>query len=356
MARFTSIKKEGSVIIMQTSEKEQPFKFNCAERKLYSYTGREVSRVNPILRHCAKTGNSGAALLIEALLAYMDHHIYDHMYRIEMFIPYLDLINVSDIYQLPNTLPKGYIKWVKANNIGINDKTLESFLIEQKAKKMPKAVAEVFNLIRERYGNNHYYVKNFLKMQDEDKEIFCKIFKTSMKSFSWNFTRDMDYFMQNILYASPHDYSCFPPEWKEYVDTNRDFAYNTTTIREMRDKSRNEKILFWENKFSAIETLSNGTYTIIVPKTMEEFTNEGKQQNNCVGSYYHSDMAENRQIIYFIRKTSNPNKSYITNRYDVCGRETIESRMINNTANMDVSARQLIVKIDKMITDILETL
>lgn len=356
MARFTSIIKEGSIIIMQTDEKEQPFKFDCAERKLYSFTGRQVSTVNPILRNCAKNSNHGASMLIDALLDYMNNHYYESMRKMEMFIPYLDIINTCDICQVPDTLPKGYIKWVKENNAGINNATLNQFFTEQTIKKMPKVIVEIYNIMQEKYGNYRYILNNFLKMKDEDREIFCKIFKTSMKSFSWNFQRDMESFMNNILNASSDRYSHFPTEWKELVDTNRDFAHNETIIREIKDKIKNEKILSWENKFSTIETLSNDTYTIIVPKTMEEFTDEGRQQNNCVGYYYHNEMAENRQIIYFIRRKSNPNKSYITNRYSVYDKETVETRMINNTTNTDIIVRDLITRIDKIITDILETL
>lgn len=356
MARFTSIIKEGSIIIMQTDEKEQPFKFDCAERKLYSFTGRQVSTVNPILRNCAKNSNHGVSMLINALLDYMNSHYYESMRKMEMFIPYLDIINTCDICQVPDTLPKGYIKWVKENNAGINKTTLEQFLVEQEIKKMPKAIAEIYNIIAEEYGGGHYVLNSFLRMKHEDKEIFCKIFKTSMKSFNWNFSKDMENFIRYILDASSSRYSEFPVEWKDYIDTNRNFAYNKAIIQEIKNKIRNEKILSWESKFSAIETLSNDTYTIIVPKTMEEFTDEGKQQHNCVGYYYHNAMAENTQIIYFIRKTSNLNKSYITNRYSIRATGTVETRMINNITNTDTISLDLITRIDKMITDILETL
>lgn len=356
MANFTSITKEGSIIIMQTDEREQPFKFDCAERKLYSFTGRQVSTVNPILRNCAKNSNYGVSMLVDALLAYMNNNDYDFMRKMEMFIPYLDIIDTSNIYQVPNTLPKGYVKWVKENNCGINNTTLNQFFAEQTAKKMPKAIVEIYNIIKERYSSDSRTLNNFLRMKDEDREIFCKIFKTSMKSFCWNFARDMENFLSHIINASSGHYGIFPIEWKEYIDTNRDFAHNEATIRKIKDRVKNEKILSWESKFSAIETLSDDMYTIIVPKTMEEFTDEGRQQNNCVGSYYHDSMAENTQIIYFIRRKSNPNKSYITSRYSVGAKETIETRMVNNAVNTDIIAQGLIAKIDEMITDILKTL
>lgn len=356
MAHFTSITKEGSIIIMQTDEREQPFKFDCAERKLYSFTGREVSTVNPILRNCARNSNHGVSMLIDALLAYMNNGDYRFMNKIEMFIPYLDIIDTSDPYHIPDTLPKGYIKWVKENNVGINDTTLNQFHIHQATKKMPKTVKEVYEIMRQRYPEDNRHIKLFLRLEDNEREIFCKVFKTSMKSFSWSFAVDMETFLYNIINASSSPYSHFPEDWKKYVDTNRDFSHNSTTIQGMKNKIRNEKILCWESKFSAIESLSNDDFLIIVPKKMEEFTDEGRQQNNCVGSYYHNAMAENTQIIYFIRRKSNPNKSYITNRYGVSSRETVETRMINNATNTDVLAHDLIKRIDTMIAEILRTL
>lgn len=358
MAYFTSITKEGSIIVMQTDEREKPFKFNCAERKLYSFTGRQVSTINPILRQCEKNSNCGVSLLIDALYECVRNHNYSPMSKMEMFIPYLDIIDAYSINEVPDTLPKGYIKWVKENNVNINNTTFNQFLLDKKMEKMPKTIAEVYNIIKEGIDNHFigsYVLDRFLNLKEEDRKIFCKIFKTSMKTFNWNFAISMENFIYHIA-SSYNGYGSFPAEWREYVDTNRSFAHNETIIREIKDKIKSEKILSWENKFSAIETLSNDTYTIIVPKTMEEFTDEGKQQNNCIGNYYHDDMARNTQIIYFIRRKSNPNKSYLTNRYAVYSRETVETRKINNTVNMDIASRNLIIEIDKMITDILKTL
>ena len=76
-------------------------------------------------------------------------------------------------------------------------------------------------------------------------------------------------------------------------------------------------------------------------------------QNNCVGYYYHDSMARGRDLIYFIRYTATPNRSYITNRYNVYDEQTVESRIKNNDNNNDSKARELIKRIDEKIRELL---
>jgi hypothetical protein len=87
---------------------------------------------------------------------------------------------------------------------------------------------------------------------------------------------------------------------------------------------------------------------------MEDFTNEGNMQNNCVGYFYHDSIARRHNLVYFIRKATNPNHSYITNRYDISYKRTVESRKVNNDNNNDKSALELIKTIDSRIRELLE--
>lgn len=110
-----------------------------------------------------------------------------------------------------------------------------------------------------------------------------------------------------------------------------------------------EGILAKENIIRPIEALSNEQFTVIVPSSLKDFTDEGKQQSNCVGYYYHQSILEGRNLIYFIRKTNSPDKSYITNRFNIQSQKTTETRMKFNATNDDQDARQLIRRIDEMI-------
>lgn len=63
-----------------------------------------------------------------------------------------------------------------------------------------------------------------------------------------------------------------------------------------------------------------------MPTTPKELIDEGEQQHNCVGVYYNDSMSEGNVFIYFIRKKNEPEKSYITCRFDMYTKETVEAR------------------------------
>lgn len=355
MAIFTSITKEGSVIIMQTNAKDNPFKFDCSKKQLYSFTGRAISTVSPILRECrTNTTVNGERLLVEAIAAYLNEGIVEYLNLIEKFIPYLDRIDSINCKKIPNECPKGYLKYIEENNLTINENTLERFKQENAVKTMTKNEQEIYELLKERHSDS-YIMRHFFDFTTEKRIAFCKIFKTSMKQFYWNFGWAMESFLNSAV-GSTYNQN-FPRDWEKYIDANRNFEYNSKLLIELKYKERNEEIIKWESNFLSIENLSNEHFTIIVPKTMEDFTDEGKQQHNCVGNHYHDRISKHKDIIYFIRKTKNPNKSYLTNRYNTTyGEATVETKKINNAPNDDYAAMELIKEIDKMIGEILKTL
>ena len=52
-------------------------------------------------------------------------------------------------------------------------------------------------------------------------------------------------------------------------------------------------------------------YTNVFPKTVNDFIQEGINQRNCVGSYA-KKVANNKTIVFFVRKKDDPEKSFIT--------------------------------------------
>ena len=67
-------------------------------------------------------------------------------------------------------------------------------------------------------------------------------------------------------------------------------------------------------------------YCFIVPTTSKELIDEGEQQHNCIGHFYNDSMCKGNVFIYFIRKKNEPEKSYITCRFDVYTKKTVEAR------------------------------
>lgn len=68
-------------------------------------------------------------------------------------------------------------------------------------------------------------------------------------------------------------------------------------------KERSEELSKYEYKDDNLQ--------VIVPKDIEDLMKEGRNNNNCVGSYVES-FAKKRSNIFFIRKNEEPEKSYIT--------------------------------------------
>ena len=92
-------------------------------------------------------------------------------------------------------------------------------------------------------------------------------------------------------------------------------------------------------------------YIVVVPQSQKEKVAEGKMQNNCVGYYYDDSIIEGRNLIYFIRKTDTPNKSYITCRYNLRDKDTVEYRKVNNDDVNNDEEIALVEKISEIITE-----
>ena len=338
---ITNITKEGSFIIIGISDKPNPVKYDCKDHQLYSFTGRQV-RTIPACIPKEPDMNHNQRRIIGAIRDALRGD-FDNLCVIEMFFTVLDF--VPRLYNAPHECPKGYIKWIQDNNLQITQQTLQEYKVYMDSKQWDNSIREAYDEMKSHLYDSHRTF--FLRATIEEKRIITQIFKSTKKVFSWEPEADIRRFFNRA--SAVHN-------WKIYVDTNRGFAYNAQLLDDIKNKERNEKIINNQKKIKQIETLSNDTYTIIVPVTMEEFTDEGKQQNNCVGHFYHSSIANGDDLIYFIRKTENPKHSYITNRYHVrgyCAHETVETRIVNNEQNDDKDALGLIEKIDKMINTIL---
>lgn len=117
---------------------------------------------------------------------------------------------------------------------------------------------------------------------------------------------------------------------EKYLDITKDLANNVTLLKAARDKERGVKVIAKEAEILSIESLFNEDFIVVVPKKIEDFTDEGRQQHNCVGYYYHDSIVDGKNLIYFLRKKDNPTHSFVTCRYNLGYRETIEYRMFDN--------------------------
>ena len=133
------------------------------------------------------------------------------------------------------------------------------------------------------------------------------------------------------------------------LDLNRDFDHNFTQLKAIIDKEKNEKMAKKLQRLNFVNGMTFGKYIVVVPQSAEEKADEGKQQNNCVGYYYDDRILADHDLIYFLRKVANPQKSYITCRYNIRWSETTEYRLKNNDSVRDSREVALIRQIDTII-------
>ena len=359
------VEKVGSRINIKFDEYDKPYSFDIVEKVLYSYTGRKLKTTPPRLKNAFNDGETIRALLLKnkmafcAVMRYLLYGEIDGLIKIDLYYNFFDLVPpYISIWDLPDELPKGYIPWLRENNRCVSKNSLEDFNREQRIKSWSKDDQYVYNFLRE----ETYYIEQLYvyKTTDEQRKVLTKMFMLSFKKFYLNFVDLCNDFCGYILHESNLDNERCIDDWENYIDTNRDISKNMELLFEASNAPRNKKIVEFETLIKPIENLSTDKLKIIVPTTIEQFSEEGKMQNNCVGSYYHSSIANHCNLIYFIRKADNVDKSYITNRFQVennywnSGLKTVESRATNNNDYEDEDARELIKKIDIEIKNILE--
>lgn len=343
------IKKDGQEIVIGIEPNyNRAYRYNIVTNELFMPTGKKMVHMSKALLNAYMYGGAKYRLYIKAIERAIDTYSKADILKLEMFLPNIDILGTGYIYELPDTLPKGYIQWLRENGLEIHKNTLARFEREGVAKTFNKEDVELLELLRSKINENYYSV--FIKMTAEQRLAFRQIFKTTAKELVWDFKSDTCGFL-----ASIRD-EIFPENWAEIVDPNRNYEYNRDLISDWENKERNDKACEWQNNFKFLEQIDNNKLVVVVPTDMSAFHAESRMQNNCVSYYYHDDMADHEQIIYFIRKKEKPNKSYITNRFDVSDGYTAESRAVNNRDYTDPDVTDLINVINKMIREKLEEL
>lgn len=342
---ITDIKKEGSTVLV-TTEENKVYTVKLATKEVISYTGRKLLK-NPFNRAYsygnAMEGNAIFGWICTGVFfnTYgqdrIDNVYWDNLINNEKFLSYPDLISYET---MPKDIPQGYVKFLRDNNLKFSERTLKRFLIEKNKNLYSNADRKRIDNI-ERIVSYDTYQWFIERLQNKELiETILKIMINSAKIFE-NINQ-----IRNLIYLID-DYGI------EHLSINATISENIRMLEAIRDKERNEKIIKQQMKIKELETLfQSEKYCIIVPTTIEEFTDEGNQQNNCVGSYYHDSIARGENLIYFIRKKENKEKSFETCRFFVSCEYTTEHRAKNNSYACD-ETKALIGDIDELIMTLL---
>lgn len=342
---ITDIKKEGSTVLV-TTEENKVYTIKLATKEVISYTGRKLLK-NPFNRAYGYS----SAIEHNALLGWvctgdffvtsgqdrLDNSYWNKLINNEKFLSYPDLISYE---RMPKEIPQGYVKFLRDNNLKFSKHTLKKFLVEKNKNLYSNANRKRIDNLEKRvsYDTHEWFIE---RLQNKELiETLLKIMINSAKIFE-NICQ-----IRDLIYLVD-DYGT------EHLSVNATITENINALEAIKNKDRNEKIIEQQMKIKELETLfKSEKYCIIVPTTMKEFANEGNQQNNCVGSYYHDSIAKGENLIYFIRKKENKEKSFETCRFNKNYRGTVEHRSRNNNLASD-ETKALTYDIDKLIKALL---
>lgn len=93
--------------------------------------------------------------------------------------------------------------------------------------------------------------------------------------------------------------------------------------------------------------MENGRYQIRCPKSLEELILEGQRMHHCVASYAQR-FSNGSSLIFFMRKTEEPDASYITMEFDCAGR-LIQARKAFNRGIQNSEESRLIQKFQREV-------
>ena len=350
------IEKQGVNIVI-TVNRDKPIIYNVVEKTITSFSGRKLMGLQSTLKYGCKTPLECA---IYNALRYVNT-FYRRTEEIDNLIPWISYPELFEnrqynSYSMPRSCPKGFVNWLKENpEKSLSDTSLNEFLVEKALDQMSAEDKELLQLIEDNavfYGNQTTRFKaDYVNMPTEHRKLFRQIFKSSIKAICFRLGQDLISFYYAIMHRE-YGYTDYPDNWYEIVNPDRTFEQNLELLKIAMDKQLEKKIITTEDKGRTITELSNNEFTIVVPEKLEDLIDEGKQQHNCVGSHYNKSIADGENFIYFIRHTEDKTKSYITNRFNITYRRTVETLATFNRMYDDDNATQLIKQIDEKLKEI----
>ena len=180
------------------------------------------------------------------------------------------------------------------------------------------------NCIKNDYNSRNCFLANY-DIKEEDAGLFKNV------DYYWVETLLGIYGYNNTVKALRKGYDL--ALWNDYLDALKLMGVNIDKemmfpkdLLEAHDRTIARKIavenkIYDENIKKYAEELNinvaNDKYTVIVPKTSKEIIQEGEMQHNCVGKMgYIQEMAKRATIICFLRKSEEPDKSFVTIELD----------------------------------------
>lgn len=348
--KVTGFEKNGAIMVFITDDpKGRNYRIDFQQGHVYGLNNRPINSVDTIRDKFAFNTSRFPELQALSVLWYDCNAKTPKFFQaVESFMSYPDLLKTpldSDmVFDLENNydgkLPKGYVAWLRKNQSVFNRRSLHQFIRETFFKTMPQSLAEELNRFIE--GSQI----DLIDITHSDPELCVSILRMTHNSLK----RYEIYNLRSKIIAIANMLRLYP-DLRSYLDDTKSVNVVFDILQGQQDNARNRKIIAEQSKIAALNGMQFGDLVVKVPLTMNAFTEEGKQQHNCVGYYYHDSIAQGKYFIYFLRRANKLSKSYITCRVDRGNNKTVEHRFAYNVRAEDNVAP--FKDIDKAIQEIM---
>lgn len=132
--------------------------------------------------------------------------------------------------------------------------------------------------------------------------------------------------------CTPKKFKRRAQELQDQIDTIR--AEEEAQRSRAKAKERRQmpiKLAEIADQFQWLEGKSTRTFRIVVPRTIKQFSAEGKAMSNCLGDGYAARMARGDSLIVFVRQAEHPRTAFVAVEYDLKSKRVTQCYGIKNS-------------------------
>ena len=299
-----NIVKEKNLVKFHIEGKARPYIIDLNKGIIYGLRGIEIQSIPPAIYKTYIPAEERTSVLNLVREQYNPRH-YASLYA---FADKLDGIGYH--------APAWELRQINRQLDEIDFKKLSKYLRETEDATLDQYMrVYAKELWREQKGlriDDHFteQMAEFLyeNFRTQSKEVLS-IFAYYLSRGLWDFCSDRwachNYLDRYLTYMNCLEWKMEKNDFfRSYINARRAYEIN-------RDKMMNKGINAYQQEHIKALTFEDDTFEVIIPTTNEELIAEGESQHNCVGGYGNA-IIERRKNVVFIRRKSNPTKSYIT--------------------------------------------
>ena len=326
--------KEKNLLIFEDSRNTNSVVYDFIKK---SFVDETITKriYNPYSEHGFLNGIACNSYIQQVILSLVDNTAPEWIFNYLNTTVEISALLASFSSKELKECPKGFIPYLEETDSSLTPSILRHFMRREKYGVFGVNLMESLTLDEEEFDTLiKFNVINDLK----------KMLINDIKSGIINEAYEVNRFIRLCLKMVN-----MTEDLTSLIDTSKGIRVNAEYLQDILDKAKNEALAKKLQRLNFINGIKFADLIVVVPQNQEEKKAEGKMQHNCVGHFYDDSILADRDLIYFIRKQSESNQSYVTCRYNINAKETVEFRGFGNSRVRDNNVYNFIEVIDSLI-------